>query len=151
MNTFFLFSFTQLCYNSFLNTHIIAFIHSLIHSPKTTSHKMFPRLLSWTKNIQIQGTNLEIFRFAFCVSFPIATMIWVGIDTHEKLNIPNYQPDPARLNQIPKDPAEIRAEVERMRRERAERRQRLEEKAKRLNMFQENDSETLQEQTSTVN
>lgn len=61
-------------------------------------------------------------------------MIWVGIDTHEKLNIPNFRPDPARLNQIPKDPLEIRAEVERMRRERAERRARLEEKARRLNI-----------------
>lgn len=61
-------------------------------------------------------------------------MIWVGVDTHEKLNIPNFQPDPARLNQIPKDPVEIRAEVERMRKARAEKRARLEEKARLLNI-----------------
>lgn len=61
-------------------------------------------------------------------------MVWVGVDTHEKLNIPNFRPDPARLNQIPKDPVEIRAEVERMRAARAERRARLEEKARLLNI-----------------
>jgi protein PET100 len=112
-------------------------------------------MLKYLKNIQIQGTNLEIFRFAFCVSFPIATMIWVGIDTHEKLNIPNFRPDPARLNQIPKDPLEIRAEVERMRAARIERRKRLEEKARRLNIappteHQDNKAEDEQEELSNV-
>ncbi|CDO51883.1 hypothetical protein DV495_002530 [Geotrichum candidum] len=110
-------------------------------------------MLKYFKNIQIQGTNLEIFRFAFCVSFPIATMIWVGVDTHEKLNIPNFRPDPARLNQIPKDPLEIRAEVERMRAERLERRKRLEEKAKRLNIVppsEQKETENEQEEISNV-
>ncbi|KAF5113563.1 hypothetical protein DV454_003509 [Geotrichum candidum] len=110
-------------------------------------------MLKYFKNIQIQGTNLEIFRFAFCVSFPIATMIWVGVDTHEKLNIPNFRPDPARLNQIPKDPLEIRAEVERMRAERLERRKRLEEKAKRLNIVppsEQKETENDQEEISNV-
>ncbi|KAF5092863.1 hypothetical protein D0Z03_002661 [Geotrichum reessii] len=103
-------------------------------------------MLRYLKSFQLQGTNLEIFRFAFYVSFPIGTMIWVGIDTHEKFNVPKYQPDPARLNQIPKDPVEIRAEVERMRAERIERRKRLEEKARRLNMLpldEENKDEGL--------
>ncbi|KAF5097231.1 hypothetical protein DV451_003929 [Geotrichum candidum] len=110
-------------------------------------------MLKYFKNIQIQGTNLEIFRFAFCVSFPIATMIWVGVDTHEKLNIPNFRPDPARLNQIPKDPLEIRAEVERMRAERLERRKRLEEKAKQLNIVppsEQKETENDQEEISNV-
>ncbi|KAF5108607.1 hypothetical protein DV453_002200 [Geotrichum candidum] len=110
-------------------------------------------MLKYFKNIQIQGTNLEIFRFAFCVSFPIATMIWVGVDTHEKLNIPNFRPDPARLNQIPKDPLEIRAEVERMRAERLERRKRLEEKAKQLNIVppsEQKETENDQEEVSNV-
>ena len=80
-------------------------------------------------------------------------MIWVGVDTHEKLNIPNFRPDPARLNQIPKDPLEIRAEVERMRAERLERRKRLEEKAKRLNIVppsEQKETENDQEEISNV-
>lgn len=72
-------------------------------------------------------------------------MVWVGIDTHEKLNIPNFRPDPSRLNQIPKDPVEIRAEVERMRIARAEKRARLEEKARLLNILPPSDEEETPE------
>lgn len=79
-------------------------------------------------------------------------MVWVGIDTHEKLNIPGFQPDPARLNQIPKDPVEIRAEVERMRQARAEKRARLEEKARLLNIQppSEEEEQEQQQQQQTV-
>lgn len=89
---------------------------------------------NWFKNFKLQGTNLEIMRFAICVSFPIATMIWVGHDTHEKLNIPSFWPDPSRLHQIPKDPEELRAEIARMRQARLEKRKRLEEEAKNLGL-----------------
>jgi protein PET100 len=59
-------------------------------------------------------------------------MIYVGHNTHEKLNVENFWPDPARLNNPPKDPIEIKAEIERMRLQRLERRKRLEERAKEL-------------------
>lgn len=91
-------------------------------------------LINWMKNFKLQGTNLEIMRFALCVSFPIATMVWVGNNTHEKLNIPSFWPDPSRLNQIPKDPEELRAEIARMRKARAEKRKMLEEEAERLGL-----------------
>lgn len=59
-------------------------------------------------------------------------MVWVGSDTHRKLNVSNFWPDPARLNYPPKDPVEIKTELERMRQERLEKRKRLEEKARLL-------------------
>lgn len=93
------------------------------------------RILNWAKNFRLQGTNLEILRFAICVSFPIATMVWVGHDTHEKLNVPSFWPDPSRLHQIPKDPEELRAELQRMRNARAEKRKRLEDEALKLNIL----------------
>lgn len=80
----------------------------------------------------MRGANLEIFRFAFYVSFPIGVMIYVGHNTHAKLNLPDFWPDPARLNNPPKDPVEIKAEIERMRFQRLERRKALEEKAKAM-------------------
>lgn len=59
-------------------------------------------------------------------------MVWVGSDTHRKLNVSNFWPDPARLNYPPKDPVEIKNELERMKQERLEKRKRLEEKARLL-------------------
>lgn len=74
-------------------------------------------------------------QFAFNVSLPIGVMLWVGHNTHEKLNVENFWPDPARMNRPPTDPVEIQAEVERMRLERVARRKRLEEKAKELGIM----------------
>lgn len=59
-------------------------------------------------------------------------MYYTGLDTDQKFNIPGFWPDPATLNQIPKEPYEIQAEIARIRRERAEKRKRLEERAKML-------------------
>ncbi|ANB15007.1 Pet100p [Sugiyamaella lignohabitans] len=59
-------------------------------------------------------------------------MIYVGTDTHEKLNLPNFWPDPNRLNIPPKDPVEIKAEIARLKAQRLERRKVLEERAKEL-------------------
>lgn len=86
------------------------------------------------RNFRMQGTNLEILKFAICVSFPIGTMIWVGNDTHEKFNVPNFWPDPSTLHQIPKTPEELQAELARMRAARAEKRRRLEAEARALNI-----------------
>lgn len=64
-------------------------------------------------------------------------MYYVGLDTDLKFNLPGFWPDPSTLNQVPKEPHEIQAEVARIRRERAERRRRLEEKAKELGIEEE--------------
>lgn len=81
---------------------------------------------------RISPANLEIFRFAFYVSFPIGFMLYVGTNTHKKFNIDNFWPDPATLNNPPKDPLEIRLEAERLKEERIKKRKRLEEKARNL-------------------
>jgi protein PET100, fungi type len=81
---------------------------------------------------RLSPANLEIFRFAFYVSFPIGFMLYIGTNTHKKLNVNNFWPDPATLNNPPKDPVEIKREVERLRQERLNKRKRLEEKARQL-------------------
>lgn len=63
-------------------------------------------------------------------------MIYSGIDSDAKFNLPGFWPDPATLNQIPKERHEIQAEVARIRRERAEKRKRLEEKAKEMGIVE---------------
>ena len=72
--------------------------------------------------------QLEIFRFSFCLLAPVAVMYYIGTDTDKKLNVPGFWPDPATLNQIPKEPYEIKAELARMKKERLEKRIRLEKK-----------------------
>lgn len=74
-------------------------------------------------------------------------MIYVGSDTHRKLNVNNFWPDPARLNYPPKDPVDIKNELERMRAERLERRKRLEEKAKLLQV-ENNEQEGIEDNSS---
>lgn len=64
------------------------------------------------------GPNLEVFRFGVYVSMPILLMFYVGSNTHEKLNVVDFWPDPNRLNQIPKDRVELKMELARMREER---------------------------------
>ena len=49
-------------------------------------------------------------------------MLYVGNNTHDKLNIEDFWPDPNRLNQIPKDRDELKREIERMKRDREEKR-----------------------------
>lgn len=64
-------------------------------------------------------------------------MYYVGIDTDRKFNLPGFWPDPATLNQIPKEPHEIEAELARIKRERAEKRARLEARAMELGISEE--------------
>lgn len=68
---------------------------------------------------------------------PICVMYYVGLDTDKKFNMPGFWPDPATLNQIPKEPHEIKAEVARIRRARAEKHLRLEARAKELGLDEE--------------
>ncbi|KAG7196070.1 uncharacterized protein KQ657_000081 [Scheffersomyces spartinae] len=76
--------------------------------------------------------QLETAKIGFYLLTPISIMYYTGLDTDQKFNIPGFWPDPATLNQIPKEPYEIQAEIARIRRERAEKRKRLEERAKML-------------------
>ncbi|KAK6197591.1 uncharacterized protein RJT21DRAFT_123425 [Scheffersomyces amazonensis] len=90
----------------------------------------------------ITRTQLETAKFGFYLLTPICVMYYVGIDTDNKFNLPGFWPDPATLNQIPKEPYEIQAEVARIRRARAEKRKRLEERARALGITEDDDDET---------
>ncbi|EDK45324.1 hypothetical protein PVL30_002993 [Lodderomyces elongisporus] len=64
-------------------------------------------------------------------------MYYVGLNTDEKFNLPGFWPDPTTLNQIPKEPHEIQAEVARIRKARLEKRARLEAKARELGITED--------------
>lgn len=64
-------------------------------------------------------------------------MYYVGVDTDKKFNVPGFWPDPATTNQVPKEPHEIQAEIARIRRRRMEKRRKLEERAKELDIEEE--------------
>lgn len=72
-------------------------------------------------------------------------MYWVGLDTDRKFNLPGFWPDPSTLNQVPKEPHEIQAELARIKRARLEKRKRLEEKAKELGLLEEKEKEEEEE------
>lgn len=55
-------------------------------------------------------------------------MYYIGTDTDKKLNVPGFWPDPDTLNKIPKESYEIKAELARMKKERLEKRLKLEKK-----------------------
>ncbi|CCE61288.1 hypothetical protein TPHA_0A02060 [Tetrapisispora phaffii CBS 4417] len=73
-------------------------------------------------------SQLEVFRFSFCLLTPIAVMYYVGTDTDRKLNVPGFWPDPETTNKIPKEPYEIKAELARMKKEKLEKRLQIETK-----------------------
>lgn len=54
---------------------------------------------------------------------PIVLMFYIGNNTHERLNVVDFWPDPNRLNQIPKDRVELKLELARMREERLAKKQ----------------------------
>ncbi len=68
---------------------------------------------------------------------PISIMYYVGIDTDKKLDVPGFWPDPDTLNKVPKEKYQIQAELARMRAVKAEKRKKLEEKAKELGITPE--------------
>lgn len=69
-------------------------------------------------------------KFTFYLMTPIAVMYYVGVDADKKFNVPGFWPDPETTNKIPKERHEIQAELARMKKERLEKRKRLEEKLK---------------------
>ncbi|CCD22515.1 Pet100p NDAI_0A03580 [Naumovozyma dairenensis CBS 421] len=84
--------------------------------------------LSFKLPFKYTRAQLEIFRFSFCLLAPIGVMYYIGTDTDKKLNVPGFWPDPETLNKIPKEPYEIKAELARMKKERLEKRLKLEKK-----------------------
>lgn len=96
---------------------------------------------------RITRTQLETAKFGFYLLSPICVMYYVGLDTDKKFNLPGFWPDPSTLNQIPKEPHEIQAEIARIRRARIEKRKRLEEKARELGITEDDVEEEENEST----
>ncbi|CAI5757383.1 unnamed protein product [Candida verbasci] len=100
---------------------------------------------------KLNRTRLETAKFGFYLLSPILVMYYVGLNTDEKFNLPGFWPDPSTLNQIPKEPHEIQAEIARIKRARLEKRKRLEERARELGITEEdveNENENENEATA---
>lgn len=72
------------------------------------------------------GPNLEIFKFGIYIMFPIAWMYYFGTNLENRFSVPDFWPKPESTRTIPFERDEIRSELERLKRER------LEKKARRL-------------------
>ncbi|KAK7736279.1 hypothetical protein SLS53_007114 [Cytospora paraplurivora] len=61
------------------------------------------------------GLNLEAFKFATYVFFPIAFMSYFGTNLDNRFAVPDFWPKPEEANSIPTERDEIKAELERLR------------------------------------
>ncbi|KAL6941324.1 hypothetical protein ACO0RG_002452 [Hanseniaspora osmophila] len=86
---------------------------------------MFTKALKLNK---VSRSQLEVFRFALCLLAPVGVMYYIGIDTHKKLHVEGFWPDPETLNKVPKERYEIEAELARMKKERLQKRLKLQER-----------------------
>ncbi|KAF1810299.1 hypothetical protein P152DRAFT_421525 [Eremomyces bilateralis CBS 781.70] len=68
------------------------------------------------------GPNLEVFKFGFYIMFPIGIMYYFGTNLDSKFSVDGFWPSKEQSNKIPTEPEDIRAELERLRRRRLERR-----------------------------
>ncbi|KAG5355932.1 Protein PET100 [Yarrowia sp. B02] len=98
-------------------------------------------LLRRFRNWKITNSQLEVGRFTMYLMSPILIMLYIGIDTDKKLGVPGFWPDPARLNRIPKEPAEISRELERMKQVRIAKRENL--TARAMALLNDEDKEEL--------
>ncbi|KAH8149909.1 uncharacterized protein LAJ45_06061 [Morchella importuna] len=68
------------------------------------------------------GSNLEVFKFGMYIMFPIAVMYYFGTNLDNRFSVPDFWPKANETHKIPFDRDEIRAELERLRKTRLERR-----------------------------
>ncbi|KAI5962402.1 uncharacterized protein KGF55_003478 [Candida pseudojiufengensis] len=110
------------------------------------SYKQRNGLQNHKRRVKIQEQHNEYILptptlFGFYLLTPILIMYYVGLDTDKKFNLPGFWPDPKTLNQIPKEPHEIQAEVARIKKNRIDKRNRLEAKARELGLLEDEDEE----------
>ncbi|KAH0609846.1 uncharacterized protein H6S33_012392 [Morchella sextelata] len=74
------------------------------------------------------GSNLEVFKFGMYIMFPIAVMYYFGTNLDNRFSVPNFWPKENETHKIPFDRDEIKAELERLRK------RRLEKRAKRMDV-----------------
>ncbi|KAK6521515.1 hypothetical protein TWF506_001725 [Arthrobotrys conoides] len=78
------------------------------------------------------GLNLEVFKFGMYILFPIASMYYFGTNLDSRFSVPNFWPSKEETHQIPFERDEIRLELERLKKQRLQRRkERLEAEAKK--------------------
>lgn len=76
-----------------------------------------------------QRSFLEVFRLALCIAAPIAVMFYVGTDTKEKFANFDYFPDDKNtVTNLPKNKLEIELELTKLKKDRLERRLKLQER-----------------------
>lgn len=76
-----------------------------------------------------QRSFIEVFRFTLCVMAPILAMLYVGVDTKEKFSSWKLNPEKElTVNDLPKNTLEIEYELSKLRKERLERRLKLQER-----------------------
>ncbi|KAF3924972.1 hypothetical protein AA313_de0200551 [Arthrobotrys entomopaga] len=77
------------------------------------------------------GLNLEVFKFGIYILFPIASMYYFGTNLDSRFSVPDFWPSKQETHQIPFEKEEIKLELERLKKQRLERRrERLEAEAK---------------------
>ena len=90
-------------------------------------HKQAPPLRI-TKQFK-QRSFIEVFRFSLCVLAPILAMLYVGVDTKTKFSDWKMFPEKdLTVNDLPKNTVEIEYELSKLRKERLERRLKLQER-----------------------
>ncbi|XBW36173.1 hypothetical protein QEN19_001753 [Hanseniaspora menglaensis] len=76
-----------------------------------------------------QRSFIEVFRLALCIAAPISVMYYVGTDTKEKFAEYDFYPDEKlTVTNLPKNKLEIELELTRLKKERLERRLKLQER-----------------------
>lgn len=91
-----------------------------------------------------QRSFLEVFRLSLCIAAPIFVMYYVGTDTKEKFAEYNFFPDEQHtVTNLPKNKLEIELELTRLKKERLERRLKLQERL--INEFGVEDFEAEKE------
>lgn len=76
-----------------------------------------------------QRSFLEVFRLALCIAAPIAVMFYVGTDAKEKFANFDYFPDDKHtVTNLPKNKLEIELELTKLKKDRLERRLKLQER-----------------------
>ncbi|KAJ6264755.1 hypothetical protein Dda_0906 [Drechslerella dactyloides] len=68
------------------------------------------------------GINLEVFKFGVYILFPIASMYYFGTNLDSRFSVPDFWPKREETHRIPFERDEIRMELDRLKRQRLQRR-----------------------------
>lgn len=76
-----------------------------------------------------QRSFIEVFRFGLCVLVPILAMLYVGVDSKDRFSKWKMFPEKEHtITELPKNTLEIEYELSKLRKERLERRLKLQER-----------------------